>query len=99
MLQLYDQKPISIFLNDDDQKIRVQFCNIKMKMKMCQFRHFNQYLLRLSSEIEQDTDVVDLLLVRDSLNISISLNHFFQLSHAVALVMAKKFENNKIILN
>ena len=50
MLQLYDQKPISIFLNNDDQKIRVQFCNIKMKMEMCQFRHFNQYLLRLSSE-------------------------------------------------
>ena len=99
MLQLYDQKPISIFLNDDDQKIRVQFCNIKMKMKMCQFRHFNQYLLRLSSEIEQDTDVVDLLLVRDSLNISISLNHFLQLSHAVRIVMTEKFDQDKIIFN
>ena len=86
-------------MNDNDQKIRVQFCNIKMKMKMCQFKHFNQYLVRLSKQINDGTDVVDLLLVKDSLNISISLNHFFQLSHAVALVMAEKFENNKIILN
>ena len=99
MLQLYDQRPISIFLNDDDQKIRIQFCNIKMKMKMCQFKHFNQYLVRLSKQINDGTDVVDLLLVKDSLNISISLNHFLQLSHAVRIVMTEKFDQDKIIFN
>ena len=91
MLHLYDEKPISIFMIDSDIRIRVQFCNVKMKMKPCQFRHFYEYLINLSKGLDGTTDSVDLLLVRDNLNITISLNHFLQLCTAVRTVMAKKF--------
>ena len=99
MLQLYDQKPISIFMVDDEYRIRVQFCNVKMRMKICQIRHFHNYLSRLSRHIDENTETVELLLVKDNLNISISLNHFLQLSHAVKVVMAEKFGQKSTILN
>ena len=99
MLQLYDQKPISIFMIDNDHRVGVEFCNVKMKMKLCQFRHFNDYLTRLSERIDDRTDNVELLLVKDNLNITISLNHFLQLSNAVKTVMEKKFGDRSRILN
>ena len=91
MLHLYNEKPISIFTIDSDIRIRVQFCNVKMKMKPCQFKHFHKYLTNLSKKIDASTNYVDLLLVKDNLNISISLNHFLQLCSAVRTVMSKKF--------
>ena len=91
MLHLYNEKPISIFTIDSDVRIRVQFCNVKMKMKPCQFKHFHKYLTNLSKKIDASTNYVDLLLVKDNLNISISLNHFLQLCSAVRTVMSKKF--------
>ena len=69
MLHLYNEKPISIFTIESDVKIRVQFCNVKMKMKPCQFKHFHKYLTNLSKKIDGSTSSVDLLLVRDNLNI------------------------------
>ena len=96
MLQLYDEKPISIFMIESDIKIRVRFCNIKMKMKPCQFRLFHRYLTNLSKRIDSTTDSVDLLFLRgvwmeDNLNVTISLIHFLQLRNAVESVMARKF--------
>ena len=52
MLHLYNEKPISIFTIESDVKIRVQFCNVKMKMKPCQFKHFHKYLTNLSKKID-----------------------------------------------
>ena len=91
MLHLYNQKPISIFTIESDIRIRVQFCNVKMKMRPCQFKYFHKYLTNLSKKIDGSTNSIDLLLVRDNLNITISLNHFFQLCSAVRTVMSKKF--------
>ena len=91
MLHLYNQKPISIFTIESDIRIRVQFCNVKMKMRPCQFKYFHKYLTNLSKKIDGSTNSIDLLLVRDNLNITISLNHFYQLCNAVRTVMSKKF--------
>ncbi len=91
MLQLYNEKPIHIFMIENDKRVNVEFCNVKMKMKPCQFRLFNNYLGRLSKEINEHTDSVELLLVKDSLNIAISLNHFLQLCNGVQIVMENKF--------
>ena len=91
MLHLYNEKPISISTIESDVRIRVQFCNVKMKMRPCQFKYFHKYLTNLSKKIDGSTNSIDLLLVRDNLNITISLNHFFQLCSAVRTVMSKKF--------
>ncbi|MAI86735.1 MAG: hypothetical protein CMF99_06195 [Candidatus Marinimicrobia bacterium] len=99
MLHLYNEKPISIFTTEKDVKIRVQFCNVKMKMKTCQFKHFYKYLTNLSKKIDVSTGSVDLLLVRDNLNITISLSHFLQLCSAVQTVMSKKFGLKSIYPN
>ena len=99
MLHLYNEKPISIFTIESDVKIRVQFCNVKMKMKPCQFKHFHKYLTNLSKKIDGSTSSVDLLLVRDNLNITISLNHFLQLCSAVQTVMSKKLGLKSIYPN
>mgnify|MGYP001268021545 CR=1 FL=1 len=99
MLQLYDEEPISIFIIETDVRIRVQFCNIKMKMKPCQFFLFHRYLSNLSKQIHSTTNSVDLLLVKDNLNVTISLNHFLQLCTAVESVMTKKFGLKEVYPN
>lgn len=96
---LYDQKPVSIFTTSTDTKIGVEFCNVKMKMKPCQFRHFHYYLDNLSKKLDDKTESIDLLLVKDSLNIQISLNHFLLLCQAVQSVMQKKFKNKNFYQN
>ena len=52
MQLLYEMKPISIFTVEKDARIRVQFCNKKMKMKRCQFRHFHKYLSSIIKKID-----------------------------------------------
>ena len=99
MLRLYDEKPISIFLRENDRRISVEFCNIKLKMKSCQFQLFHRYLGGVSQKINEDTDSVELLLVKDSLNVTISLHHFFQLNNAVKIVMSNKFGKDSILFN
>ena len=99
MLQLYNEKPIHIFMHKNDKRINVEFCNVKMKMKPCQFRLFNNYLSQLSKQINEHTDSVELLLVKDNLKITISLNHFLQLCNGVQIVMKKKFGLKEIIQN
>ena len=99
MLRLYDEKPIMIFTIDDDVKIGVDFCNIKMKMKPCQFRLFHNYLFSISKMLDESSDTVELLLVKNSLNVTISISHFFQLFNAVSSVMNKKFGNKIIYQN
>ena len=96
---LYDQKPISIFTISADTRIRVEFCNVKMKMRPCQFRHFHNYLNNLSKKLHSRTESVDLLLVKDSLNIQISLNHFLLLCQAVQSVMQKRFDLKEFYQN
>ena len=44
MIQLYEETPISIFMSDQSSRITLEFCNITMKMKPCQFIRFNNYL-------------------------------------------------------
>ena len=55
MLFLYDEKPVSIFMSGDDTRISVDFCNIKMKMKPCQFRLFHNYLFNTSKKLMENT--------------------------------------------
>ena len=99
MLRLYDEKPILIFMKDDDSRIGVDFCNIKMRMKPCQFRLFHNYLFNISKKLIATTDKVELVLVKDSLRVTISLPHFFQLFNAVGSVMNKKFGKSIIYKN
>ena len=99
MLQLYNVEPISISFLESDRKIMIEFCNVKMNMNPCQFKHFHKYLTNLSKKIDGSTSRVDLLLVRDNLNITISLNHFLQLCSAVQTVMSKKFGLKSIYPN
>jgi len=96
---LYDEKPILIFMKDDDSRIGVDFCNIKMRMKPCQFRLFHNYLFNISKKLIATTDKVELVLVKDSLRVTISLPHFFQLFNAVGSVMNKKFGKSIIYKN
>jgi hypothetical protein len=42
--------------------------------------------------INSDTKKINLLLVRDNLNVSISLDDFIQLTHGVESVMLEKFD-------
>jgi len=99
MLLLYNEKPISIFMLDKDHRVRVEFCNVKMIMKPCQFILFNNYLTNLSRRLDENTDNVELLLVKDSLNITISLIHFLQLCNGVQTVMTKQFGYKSKLLN
>ena len=91
MLQLYKQNPISISMGSSQKMVNVKFCNVKMKLKFCQFKLFHNYLINKSGKLSSDTTHVDLLLVRDNLNVTIALNHFLQLCHGVESVMLDKF--------
>ena len=51
MFQLYNKKNISILWVNKKNKISVNFCNIDMKLKNCQFRLFYYYLNGKSKEI------------------------------------------------
>ena len=67
MVQLYNQTPIAIFLTNNDNLIRVNFCNVKMKMKPCQFGGFHNYLINKSKSIKGAESSVELLLVKNNL--------------------------------
>tara|TARA_B100000029_G_C17229420_1_gene834776 strand:- start:48 stop:347 length:300 start_codon:yes stop_codon:yes gene_type:complete len=99
MLELYNQKPINIFILDNDKRVNIQFYNIKMKMKPCQFKLFNNYLKKLSSEINEFTENIDLLLVKDGLTITLSLHHFLLLQKGIQTVIKNKFYHKAILLN
>ena len=86
-------------MKDNDTRIGVDFCNVKMKMKACQFKLFHNYLFNISKKIYGATDRVELVLVKDSLRVTISLPHFFQLFNAVGSVMNKKFGKEIIFKN
>ncbi len=91
MLQLYKENPISISMINNQKLVNVQFCNVEMKLKYCQFKLFYNYLTNKSKKLSSDTTHVDLLLVRDNLNVTITLEHFLQLCHGVQIVMFNKF--------
>ena len=91
MLQFYNEKPVLISMNQNKRVFKVEFCNIKMKLKMCQFKLFHNYLMNISENLTSDTHEVDLLLVRDNLNVTISLDDFLELSNGVQSVMSKEF--------
>ena len=71
--------------------VNVEFCNISMNLKFCQFKLFHNYLMNKMRDISGDTKEIDLLLVRDNLNVTIGLDDFIQLTHGVESVMLQKF--------
>ena len=91
MLQLYNEKPVLISMKKNKSVFNVEFCNIKMKLKMCQFKLFHNYLMNTSENLTSDTHKVDLLLVRDNLNVTVSIDDFLELWNGVQSVMATEF--------
>lgn len=91
MLQLYNKKNVSISLINQTNRISVNFSNITMKMKNCQFRLLFYYLNGKTKEINEKTKDVELLLVKDNLKVKLSLRDFFYLYNGVETVMEKRF--------
>ena len=71
--------------------VNVEFCNISMNLKFCQFKLFHNYLMNKMRDISSETKEINLLLVRDNLNVTIDLDDFIQLTHGVESVMLQKF--------
>ena len=94
MLHLYNESFVTISIGDKEKLVNVNFCNIKMKLRFCQFKLFHNYLMSKIEKIQLETTHVDLLLVKDNLNVSIELSHFLQLCHGVQSVMAERFGLN-----
>ena len=91
MLQLYKENPVTISMLNKKRMVNVEFCNISMNLKFCQFKLFHNYLMNKMRDISGDTKEIDLLLVRDNLNVTIGLDDFIQLTHGVESVMLHKF--------
>ncbi len=91
MLQLYKENPVTISMLNKKRMVNVEFCNISMNLKFCQFKLFHNYLMNKMRDISSDTKEINLLLVRDNLNVTIDLDDFIQLTHGVASVMLQKF--------
>lgn len=91
MLQLYKEKPITISMMNRKRMVNVEFCNVSMNLKFCQFKLFHNYLMNKLREVNSETTEMNLLLVRDNLNVSISLDDFIQLTHGVESVMLQEF--------
>ena len=91
MLQLYKEKPVTISMMNRKQMVNVEFCNVSMNLKFCQFKLFHNYLMNKLREVNGETKKINLLLVRDNLNVSISLDDFIQLTHGVESAMLQKF--------
>ena len=94
MFQLYNKKNISILWGNKKNKISVNFCNIDMKLKNCQFRLFYYYLNCKSKEINGKIKNVELQLVKENLKVKVSLNDFFYLLNGVEMVMKERFGYN-----
>ena len=91
MLQLYKENPVTISMVNKKRMVNVEFCNISMNLKFCQFKLFHNYLMNKMRDISSDTKEINLLLVRDNLNVTIGLDDFIQLTHGVESVMLQKF--------
>tara|TARA_Y100001968_G_scaffold275651_1_gene269472 strand:+ start:763 stop:1065 length:303 start_codon:yes stop_codon:yes gene_type:complete len=91
MLQLYKENPVTISMLNKKRMVNVEFCNISMNLKFCQFKLFHNYLINKMRDISSDTKEINLLLVRDNLNVTIDLDDFIQLTHGVESVMLQKF--------
>ena len=91
MLQLYKESPVTISMLNKKRMVNVEFCNISMNLKFCQFKLFHNYLMNKMRDISSDTKEINLLLVRDNLNVTIGLDDFIQLTHGVESVMLQKF--------
>ena len=91
MLQLYKENPVTISMLNKKRMVNVEFCNISMNLKFCQFKLFHNYLMNKMRDISKDTKEINLLLVRDNLNVTIGLDDFIQLTHGVESVMFQKF--------
>tara|TARA_X000001036_G_scaffold74726_1_gene66229 strand:- start:220 stop:543 length:324 start_codon:yes stop_codon:yes gene_type:complete len=89
MLNLYRKKPVSIYMHEGCGRINIKFCNVQMKLKMCQFKLFNNYLINKSRQITPKTPQVELLLVQNNLTVTVSLKDFLQLMHGVNSVINK----------
>ena len=91
MLQLYKENPVTISMLNKKRMVNVEFCNISMNLKFCQFKLFHNYLMNKMRDISNDKKEINLLLVRDNLNVTIGLDDFIQLTHGVESVMFQKF--------
>ena len=94
MLELYKENPVTISMFNKKRMVNVEFCNISMNLKFCQFKLFHNYLMNKMRDISSDTKEINLLLVRDNLNVTIGLDDFIQLTHGVESVMLQKFGYN-----
>ena len=93
MLQLYKENPVTISMVNKKGMVNVEFCNISMNLKFCQFKLFHNYLMNKMRDISSDTKEINLLLVRDNLNVTIDLDDFIQLTHGVESVMLQAFDH------
>ena len=93
MLQLYKVNPVTISMFNKKRMVNVEFCNISMNLKFCQFKLFHNYLMNKMRDISSGTKEINLLLVRDNLNVTISLDAFIQLTHGVESVMLQAFDH------
>ena len=73
--------------------------NTRLVLNFAIFRLFHLYLTGVSEKINENTETVELLLVKNSLNVTLSLKHYFQLNNAVKTAMAKKFGHGSEVFN
>ena len=88
-MQIYNLNPISIFSTKNGKKIKIELGNIKMEMGFCRFAQFRNYINSLSQKINQNTEFVELRLVRKNLIIELSLNDFVKLCHSTEAIISE----------
>ena len=60
-----------------------------MEMGFCRFAQFRNYINSLSQKIDQNTEFVELRLVRKNLIIELSLNDFVKLCHSMEAIISE----------
>ena len=60
-----------------------------MEMGFCRFAQFRNYINSLSQKIDQNTEFVELRLVRNNLIIELSLNDFVKLCHSTEAIISE----------
>ena len=61
MLQLYKEKPVTISMMNRRRMVNVEFCNVSMNLKFCQFKLFHNYLMNKLRGVNSETKDMNLL--------------------------------------
>lgn len=88
-MQIYSLNPISIISTKNGKKIKIELGNIKMEMGICRFAQFSNYINSLSQKIDENTEFVELALVRKNLTIQLSLTDFVKLWHSTDAIKSQ----------